>query len=101
MTKGKGTQIGTDSNPIVLGKKRRRSNINSQVYKDNYDRIFGKQEKADHEADKILTKKVFPSYLFRKGEKLTHVDKFGNIWYEDIKTTSEQMQDELEPIFKK
>ena len=47
------------------------------------------------------TKKVFPSYLFRKGEKLTHVDKFGNIWYEDIITTSEQMQEELEPIFKK
>ena len=47
------------------------------------------------------TKKVFPSYLFRKGEKWTHVDKLGNVWYEDIKTTSEQMQDELEPIFKK
>jgi len=59
------------------------------------------QEKADHEADKILTKKVFPSYLFKEGEKLTHVDKFGNIWYEDIITTSEQMQEELEPIFKK
>ena len=61
-----------------------------------------KQEKADQEADHILTNEVFPSYLFRKGEKWTHVDKFGNIWYEDIKTTySEQMQDELEPIFKK
>ena len=59
------------------------------------------QEKADHEADKILTKKVYPSYLFRKGEKWTHVDKLGNIWHEDIKTTSEQMQEELEPIFKK
>ena len=60
-----------------------------------------KQEIADKEADKILTTQVFPSYLFRKGEKLTHVDKKGNIWYEDIKTTSEQLQDELEPIFKK
>ena len=49
----------------------------------------------------IKTKKVFPSYLFRKGEKWTHVDELGNVWHEDIKTTSEQMQDELEPIFKK
>ena len=63
MTKGKGTQIGTDAKPIILGKKRRRPNLNSQAYKDNYDKIFGKQE--------------------------------------DIRTTSEQMQDELEPIFKK
>ena len=60
-----------------------------------------KQEKADQEADHLLTNEVFPSYLFRKGEKWTHVDKLGNIWYEDIKTTSEQMQEELEPIFKK
>ena len=59
------------------------------------------QERADHEADKILTKKVFPSYLFKEGEKWTHIDKLGNVWYEDIKTTSEQMQDELEPILKK
>ena len=63
MTKGKGIQIGTDSKPIILGKKRRSPNITSQAYKDNYDKIFGKQE--------------------------------------DIRTTSEQMQDELEPIFKK
>ena len=62
MTKGKGTQIGTDAKPIVLGKKRRRPNLNSQAYKDNYDKIFGKKERT---------------------------------------TTSEQMQDELEPIFKK
>jgi len=62
MTKGKKTQIGTDAKPIVLGKKRRRPTINSQAYKDNYDRIFGKKEKT---------------------------------------TTSEQMQDELEPILKK
>ena len=62
MTKGKGTQIGTDAKPMILGKKRRRPTINSQAYKDNYDRIFGKKE---------------------------------------ITTTSEQMQDELEPIFKK
>ena len=61
-----------------------------------------KQEVADKEADKILTTQVFPSYLFKEGVKWTHVDKVGNIWYEDIKTTySEQMQDELEPIFKK
>ena len=62
MTKRKGTIIGTNKNPIVLGKKRRRPTINSQAYKDNYDRIFGKKERT---------------------------------------TTSEQMQDELEPIFKK
>ena len=58
----KGTIIGTNKNPIVLGKKKRRPNINSQAYKDNYDRIFGKKK---------------------------------------ITTTSEQMQDELEPILKK
>ena len=62
MTKGKKTQIGTDAKPMILGKKRRRPTLNSQAYKDNYDKIFGKQE---------------------------------------ITTTSEQMQDELEPIFKK
>ena len=62
MTKGKGTQIGTDAKPMILGKKRRSPTINSQAYKDNYDRIFGKKE---------------------------------------ITTTSEQMQDELEPILKK
>ena len=61
-----------------------------------------KQELADQEADHLLTNEVFRSYLFKEGEKWTHVDKFGNIWYEDIKTTySEQMQYELEPIFKK
>ena len=62
MANRKGTIIGTNKNPIVLGKKKRRLNINSQAYKDNYDRIFGKKE---------------------------------------ITTTSEQMQDELEPILKK
>ena len=62
MSKGKGTIIGTNKNPIVLGKKKRRPTINSQAYKDNYDRIFGKKERT---------------------------------------TTSEQMQDELEPILKK
>ena len=61
MTKGKGTQIGTDVKPMILGKKRRRPKVNSQAYKDNYDRIFGKKE---------------------------------------ITTTSEQLQEELEPIFK-
>ena len=65
MTKGKGIQIGTDAKPIILGKKRRSPNITSQAYKDNYDKIFGKQES------------------------------------EYTPTTSEQMQDELEPIFKK
>ena len=62
MSNGKGTIIGTNKNPIVLGKKKRRPTINSQAYKDNYDRIFGKKERT---------------------------------------TTSEQMQDELEPILKK
>jgi len=65
MTKGKGTQIGTDAKPIILGKKRRRPNITSQAYKDNYDKIFSKKES------------------------------------EYTPTTSEQMQDELEPILKK
>ena len=63
MTKGKKTQIGTDAKPMILGKKRRRPTLNSQAYKDNYDRIFCKKE--------------------------------------DTRTPSEQMQDELEPIFKK
>ena len=62
MSKGKGTIIGTNKNPIVLGKKKRRPNITSQAYRDNYDRIFSKKETT---------------------------------------TTSEQMQDELEPILKK
>ena len=62
MSNRKGTIIGTNKNPIVLGKKKRRPTINSQAYKDNYDRIFGKKERT---------------------------------------TTSEQMQDELEPILKK
>ena len=62
MTKGKKTQIGTDAKPMILGKKRRRPTLNSQAYKDNYDKIFGKKERT---------------------------------------TTSEQMQDELEPILKK
>ena len=44
MTKGKKTQIGTDAKPMILGKKRRRPTINSQAYKDNYDKIFGKKE---------------------------------------------------------
>ena len=61
MSNGKGTIIGTNKNPMILGKKKRRPTINSQAYKDNYDRIFGKKE---------------------------------------ITTTSEQLQEELEPIFK-
>ena len=44
MANGKGTIIGTDKNPIVLGKKKRRPNITSQAYRDNYDRIFNKKE---------------------------------------------------------
>ena len=62
MSNGKGTIIGTNINPIVLCKKKRRPNITSQAYRDNYDRIFSKKETT---------------------------------------TTSEQMQDELEPILKK
>ena len=62
MTKGKGTQIGTYTKPMILGKKRRSPNVTSQAYRDNYDNIFGKKERT---------------------------------------TTSEQMQEELEPIFKK
>ena len=62
MSNGKGTIIGTNKNPMILGKKKRRPNINSQAYRDNYDRIFSKKETT---------------------------------------TTSEQMQDELEPILKK
>ena len=46
--------------------------------------------------------KFFLVIYFGKEKKWAHVDKAGNVWYEDIKTTySEQMQDELEPIFKK
>ena len=44
MTEKKGTIIGTNKNPMILGKKKRRPTINSQAYKDNYDRIFGKKE---------------------------------------------------------
>ena len=45
MTKGKGTQIGTDTKPMILGKKRRSPQVNSQAYRDNYDNIFGKKER--------------------------------------------------------
>ena len=62
MTKGKGTQIGTDVKPMILVKRRRSPNVTSQAYRDNYDNIIGKKERT---------------------------------------TTSEQMQEELEPIFKK
>ena len=44
MSNGKGTIIGTNKNPMILGKKKRSPNINSQAYRDNYDRIFGKKE---------------------------------------------------------
>jgi hypothetical protein len=46
MTKGKGTQIGTDAKPIILGKKRGRPNVNSQAYRDNFDNIFSKKERT-------------------------------------------------------
>ena len=52
MTKKKGTIIGTNKNPIVLGKKKRRPNINSQAYRDNYDRIFRKKEKNERRLHK-------------------------------------------------
>jgi hypothetical protein len=32
------------------------------------------------------TKGSFSKYLFKPGEKWTHIDEFGNIWYEDINT---------------
>ena len=44
MNNGKGTIIGTNKNTMILGKKKRRPNINSQAYRDNYDRIFSKKE---------------------------------------------------------
>ncbi len=44
MSNGKGTIIGTNKNPMILGKKKRRPTINSQAYRDNYDRIFSKKE---------------------------------------------------------
>ena len=44
MTEKKGRIIGTNKNPMILGKKKRRPNINSQAYRDNYDRIFSKKE---------------------------------------------------------
>ena len=44
MTEKKGTIIGTNKNPMILGKKKRRPNTNSQAYRDNYDRIFNKKE---------------------------------------------------------
>jgi|TARA_R110002167_G_scaffold29565_1_gene98678 hypothetical protein len=43
--KGKGTQIGTDAKPLILGKKRRRPNVTSQAYRDNFDNIFSKKER--------------------------------------------------------
>ena len=44
MANGKGTIIGTNKNPMILGKKRRSPKVNSQAYRDNYDNIFGKKE---------------------------------------------------------
>ena len=45
-----------------------------------------KSDKKEKKRESSVTNQVFPKYLFRKGERWTHVDKFGNIWYEDIKT---------------
>ena len=42
----KGTQIGTDAKPLILGKKRRRPNVTSQAYRDNFDNIFSKKERT-------------------------------------------------------
>ena len=64
MTVKKGTIIGTNKNPIVLGKKKRRPNINSQAYRDNYDRIFGKKEEKGKTA--ILKEKPLPYLLVMK-----------------------------------
>ena len=45
-----------------------------------------KSDKKEKKLESSVTNKVFPKYLFRKGEKWVHVDKFGNMWEEDIKT---------------
>ena len=45
-----------------------------------------KSDKKEKKRESSVTNEVFPSYLFREGERWTHVDKDGNIWYEDIKT---------------
>ena len=60
MTKGKGTQIGTDTKPIILGKKRRSPNIYSQAYRDNFDNIFGKKER---QCKKVTLKDELQPYL--------------------------------------
>ena len=43
-------------------------------------------DKKEKKRESSVTNEVFPRYLFRKGERWTHVDKEGNLWYEDIKT---------------
>ena len=45
-----------------------------------------KSDKKEKKRESSVTNEAFPKYLFRKGERWTHVDKFGNIWYEEIKT---------------
>ena len=45
-----------------------------------------KSDKKEKKQESSVTNEVFPKYLFRKGERWTHVDKLGNLWYEDIKT---------------
>jgi hypothetical protein len=45
-----------------------------------------KSDKKEKKRESSVTNQVFPKYLFREGERWTHVDKFGNLWYEDIKT---------------
>ena len=43
--------------------------------------------KSDKPTPKKETKtKVYPKYLFRPGERWVHVDKFGYMWEEEIKT---------------
>ena len=45
-----------------------------------------KSDKKEKKRESSVTNQVFPKYLFREGERWTHVDKEGNLWYEDIKT---------------
>tara|TARA_B100000809_G_C14839077_1_gene424008 strand:- start:396 stop:542 length:147 start_codon:yes stop_codon:yes gene_type:complete len=45
-----------------------------------------KSDKKEKKRESSVTNQVFPKYLFREGERWNHVDKEGNLWYEDIKT---------------
>lgn len=68
----KGTLIGTDAKPLVLGKKRRRPNVTSQAYRDNFDNIFSKKER-----------------------KCPILEKY---WESKQPSPSKQLQEDLEPI---